>query len=105
MHVGGRERPIQGHIVTINVGKARPRIETISIGRHAADAEMRRIVFQNRLIDGVRAMQGRGTIRVDVEPRESNCQIALADGGPGIPAEIGQRIFTPFFTTKSRIGP
>jgi two-component system, LuxR family, sensor kinase FixL len=67
-----------------------------------ADAEMLRIVFQNLLINGVHAMHGKGTIRVAVETRESTCQIAFSDGGPGIPAEIRDKIFTPFFTTKSR---
>jgi signal transduction histidine kinase len=67
-----------------------------------ADAEMLRVVFQNLLINGAHAMQGKGTIRVAVENRESTCQIAFSDGGPGIPAEIRDKIFTPFFTTKSR---
>jgi two-component system sensor kinase FixL len=67
-----------------------------------ADAEMLRIVFQNLLINGVHAMQGKGTIHVAVEARGSTCQIAITDGGPGIPFEIREKIFTPFFTTKSR---
>ena len=67
-----------------------------------ADAEMLRIVFQNLLINGVHAMQGKGTIRVAVEAGDSTCQIAITDGGPGIPAEIREKIFTPFFTTKAR---
>jgi two-component system sensor kinase FixL len=67
-----------------------------------ADAEMLRIVFQNLLINGVHAMQGKGTIHVAVEAGESTCQIAITDGGPGIPFEIREKIFTPFFTTKSR---
>ena len=32
----------------------------------------------------------------------STCQIAFSDAGPGIPSEIREKIFTPFFTTKSR---
>lgn len=67
-----------------------------------ADAEMLRIVFQNLLINGVHAMQGKGRIRVAVEAGESTCEIAFTDGGPGIPSEIREKIFTPFFTTKSR---
>ena len=67
-----------------------------------ADADMLRIVFQNLLINGVHAMKGKGTIRVAVDAQGSTCQIAFSDGGPGIPAEIRDKIFTPFFTTKSR---
>jgi signal transduction histidine kinase len=67
-----------------------------------ADAEMLKIVFQNLLINGAHAMDGRGTIRVAVTAVESNCQIAFTDAGPGIPIEVREKIFTPFFTTKSR---
>jgi two-component system sensor kinase FixL len=68
----------------------------------SADADMLRIVFQNLIINSGHAMQGKGRIRVAVEPFDTTCQIAFADGGPGIPPDIRDKIFTPFFTTKSR---
>jgi two-component system sensor kinase FixL len=68
----------------------------------SADADMLRIVFQNLLINSAHAMQGKGRIRVAVETIDSSCQIAFIDGGPGIPTEVRDKIFTPFFTTKSR---
>jgi signal transduction histidine kinase len=68
----------------------------------AADAEMLRIVFQNLLINGGHAMKGKGRIRVAVDTIDSTCQIAFSDAGPGIPNEIREKIFTPFFTTKAR---
>jgi signal transduction histidine kinase len=68
----------------------------------SADAEMLKVVFQNLLINSAHAMRGKGRIRVAVEPASTGCQIAFIDGGPGIPAEIRDKIFTPFFTTKSR---
>ena len=67
-----------------------------------ADAEMLRIVFHNLLINGAHAMHGKGQIRVAVEAGDSMCQIAFTDAGPGIPTELRDKIFTPFFTTKSR---
>jgi len=33
---------------------------------------------------------------------DSTCQIAFIDGGPGIRTDVREKIFTPFFTTKSR---
>ena len=60
------------------------------------------IVFQNLLINGAHAMHGKGQIRVAVEAGDSMCQIAFSDAGPGIPTELREKIFTPFFTTKSR---
>jgi signal transduction histidine kinase len=68
----------------------------------SADPDMLRVVFQNLLINGAHAMQGNGRMRVAVEPVDTMCQIAFVDGGPGIPPDIREKIFTPFFTTKSR---
>ena len=68
----------------------------------SADPDMLRVVFQNLLINGAHAMQGKGRIRVAVDAVDTTCQITFTDGGPGIPAEIREKIFTPFFTTKSR---
>jgi two-component system sensor kinase FixL len=68
----------------------------------AADAEMLKIVFQNLLANGAQAVQGRGRIRVRIRAADGVCHIAFADDGPGIPEELRDRIFTPFFTTKSR---
>jgi two-component system sensor kinase FixL len=67
-----------------------------------ADADMLKIVFQNLLINSGHAMDGRGTIRVAVTPTETMCQITFVDTGPGTPAELREKIFSPFFTTKSR---
>jgi signal transduction histidine kinase len=67
-----------------------------------ADAEMLKIVFQNLLVNAAHAMDGRGRIRVAVDAADATCQIVVTDSGPGIPPEIRERIFTPFFTTKAR---
>jgi PAS domain S-box-containing protein len=68
-----------------------------------ADPEMLRIVFQNLLINSAHAMQGKGTIQVAVDPVDAaTCQIVFIDSGPGIPVDIREKIFTPFFTTKPR---
>jgi signal transduction histidine kinase len=67
-----------------------------------ADAEMLKIVFQNLLVNAAQAMQGRGTIHVRVTPADGVARIAIIDHGPGIPADVRAKIFTPFFTTKSR---
>jgi two-component system sensor kinase FixL len=67
-----------------------------------ADAELLKIVFVNLLVNGAHAMQGRGTIRVSLASIGDTCQIAIGDSGPGIPVEIREKIFAPFFTTKAR---
>jgi len=67
-----------------------------------ADPELLKIVFQNLLMNGAHAMQGQGTIRISVKAIDSSCHITFSDAGPGIPPEVRDKIFTPFFTTKSR---
>ncbi|HYU77714.1 MAG TPA: ATP-binding protein [Vicinamibacterales bacterium] len=67
-----------------------------------ADADVLKIVFQNLLINGAHAMQAKGRIRVAVQAIDSSCQVQFVDQGPGIPQNIRDRVFTPFFTTKVR---
>jgi two-component system sensor kinase FixL len=67
-----------------------------------ADAELLKIVFQNLLINGAHAMTGRGELRVQLGASGQLSSVAFADSGPGIPLEIRDKIFTPFFTTKVR---
>jgi PAS domain S-box-containing protein len=67
-----------------------------------ADPDMLRVVVQNLLINSAHAMHGKGRIRVAIESVDMTCQIAFADDGPGIPSDIRDKVFTPFFTTKSR---
>jgi two-component system sensor kinase FixL len=68
----------------------------------SADAGMLKIVFQNLLVNSAHAMHGQGKIHVAVDTADSTCRIVFTDSGPGIPAEIRDKIFTAFFTTKSR---
>jgi len=67
-----------------------------------ADPDLLTIVFVNLLVNGAHAMEGQGVIRVSVTPDNGVCEVAFKDDGPGIPADIRERIFTPFFTTKSK---
>ena len=67
-----------------------------------ADPELLKIVFVNLLVNGGQAMEGRGTIRVSVDVVGGMCRIVVSDKGPGIPSDVREKIFTPFFTTKAR---
>ncbi len=44
--------------------------------------------------------RGHGTITVATRPVEHGIEFKLCDDGPGIPAEIMEKVFDPFFTTK-----
>jgi signal transduction histidine kinase len=67
-----------------------------------ADGEMLKMVFLNLLINGAHAMHGSGRIRVQVSAVLQECRIAVSDDGPGIPLEMREKVFIPFFTTKRR---
>ena len=87
-----RDQSLAGVRIDIS-GTARP----ITI-----DPEMIKMVIQNLLINGAHAMQSVGTIRVEIATVADQCSIAVSDTGPGISADVRDKIFAPFFTTKSR---
>ena len=67
-----------------------------------ADPELLKIVFQNLLVNSAQAMGGQGRVRVLVAAADSTCHVRFVDTGPGIPMDIRDKIFVPFFTTKAR---
>jgi C4-dicarboxylate-specific signal transduction histidine kinase len=58
-------------------------------------------VLVNLLLNGCQAVSGRGHVWVRVSVSTGAAQILVEDDGPGIPAEVLPRLFTPFFTTKA----
>ena len=66
------------------------------------DAVQLRQVFTNLILNAVQAMPGGGTVRIRSARRDGHLVVDLRDDGPGIPEEIRDEIFRPFFTTKPR---
>ena len=66
------------------------------------DAEQLQLAVQNVLMNAVQAMNGEGSVRVDIARHGGEWQIAVADNGPGMPPEVKDKVFDPFFTTRSR---
>lgn len=67
-----------------------------------ADPELLKIVFVNLIVNAAHAVGERGTVQVSIAPGERTCRVDVQDSGPGIPPEVRGKIFSPFFTTKSR---
>lgn len=68
----------------------------------SADAELLKLILQNLLLNAVHAVQGKGRVHIALGTANAMCTITVADTGPGIPPEVREKLFTPFFTTKSR---
>jgi signal transduction histidine kinase len=77
------------------------------------DPHQLRQIFTNLLTNAFEAMGGIGLVEIaavavdgdeDAGPAEHvagpTIQITVSDNGPGIPPEVMERIFSPFFTTK-----
>jgi two-component system, NtrC family, sensor histidine kinase HydH len=69
------------------------------------DEQLCEQVFVNLALNAYDAMEvNGGTLRVEISLAQhagtSGVEAALQDTGPGIPPELNQQIFNPFFTTK-----
>ncbi len=60
-------------------------------------------VFNNLIQNSVQAIgqDKKGVIQITLDREQNNYLIRVADNGPGIPAEMMDKIFSPSFTTKS----
>jgi two-component system sensor histidine kinase AtoS len=82
-----------------------------------ADQHQLQQVFSNLLINAYEALEGRGKIEISARIANDAADGALlpdghvavatvvvdvADDGPGMPADIAEKIFNPFFTTKAQ---
>jgi signal transduction histidine kinase len=57
-------------------------------------------VWTNLVENAIQAMGGTGTLTVRTLREGEFVRVEICDDGPGIPDDIIERIFTPFFTTK-----
>jgi signal transduction histidine kinase len=71
-----------------------------------ADGKQMQQVFLNLFLNAFQAMAGGGTLTITtgsvVRDGREYISIDVADTGPGIPPQILEKIFTPFFTTKAQ---
>lgn len=59
-------------------------------------------VIENLLKNSLDALEGSGSISIDIHELSNKITIDIADTGKGIPASMQQKVFKPGFTTKKR---
>ena len=99
----------EGHVprgnvrVTVELPDALPAIQ--------GDPHQLRQIFTNLLMNAFEALNGDGAVTIAAvavneegpaggEPQGPMVQIEVTDNGPGMPADVIEKIFSPFFTTK-----
>ena len=99
----------EGHVprgnvrVTVELPDALPAIQ--------GDPHQLRQIFTNLLMNAFEALNGDGAVTIAAaavneegpaggEPHGPMVQIEVTDNGPGMPADVIEKIFSPFFTTK-----
>ena len=65
------------------------------------DAHEMRRVFVNLLQNAAQAKPGGATVRISSSVDGNFAQVRVADDGPGLDAAVRERLFEPYFTTKS----
>jgi PAS domain S-box-containing protein len=70
----------------------------------SGNASELREVFINLLINAFDAMPQGGELKIDCKLADEVIEIKFADSGEGIPSNLRERIFEPFFSTKGMNG-
>ena len=86
----------------------RHRLEVRRVAEPWAQVDVPRIrqVLVNLIKNAAEALDGHpeGRIDIEVDEGEGYASIEVTDNGPGVPEELGSRVFEPFFSTKGEKG-
>ena len=82
----------QGYRIQTRYGNNLPEI--------VADTAMLYQAFLNILINAMQAMPDGGDVKIEVDSTDKSVQITFLDNGAGIPHDVLEKIWEPFFTTK-----
>jgi len=85
-------------------GRVQLRREGVVTGRVVFNRDLLGWVLENLIRNGIDALtDAKGTITLNLEDREDGgVTLLVSDTGKGIPARVGNKVFEPGFTTKSR---
>lgn len=66
------------------------------------DADQIYQVCLNLILNSMDALNGSGAIEARIRRMKDEIVLVIKDDGPGVPSEIAEQIFNPFFTTKAK---
>ena len=58
-------------------------------------------VWTNLIHNALQAMKNQGDLTIKTIEKDGMIEVSVTDSGPGIPEEIREKIFQPFYTTKA----
>lgn len=73
----------------------------LAVGVDAGLMQQALLNLVRNAVDAMAECDGPRELVLDIEPDELGWVLVVADSGPGIPADATDRIFNPFFTTRS----
>jgi two-component system sensor histidine kinase HydH len=92
----------------VEFARTHPHLRDCRVAIHAlepietrASPHLLQLMVLNLMLNAAEATGGAGNIRVSLNKLENKAEIVVEDNGPGISAEVNNRLFTPFYTTKS----
>ena len=106
-----RIKPLDlGRLVEAVVGQVRedPRFEGVTITADtgtlacAGDPNQLSGALLNLLLNAADATGPGGSVAVAIEVDDIGCTVMVTDDGPGIPADLRERVLEPFYTTRHR---
>lgn len=77
-------------------------VDSATVELDGARAAALRDAVSNLLLNALQASRAGGRVCLSARAENERLSVAVADEGPGIPAEQRERVWEPFFTTKQR---
>ncbi len=66
------------------------------------DGDMVKRALINFVDNALSALDGKGHIQLSLKPEAGRLRLQVEDDGPGVPEEIRERLFEPYFSTKRK---
>ena len=93
------------NLVRLDAGKKNIRVEYESPRKPMfvrGDPDLLKQAILNVVVNGIEAMKEGGCLRLRLSRVAGEVELAVSDEGPGIPAELREKIFNLYYSTKAK---